>query len=57
MKQFKIPKPEKRVIKNIRLDNEILEKIEDAIRGTNCDRSKFIKAAIEWRLNELKKNN
>lgn len=51
---FKIPVIPRTTQKSIRFPNELIEKIEDAIKGTDCTFSLFVIKAVEKALKELK---
>lgn len=53
MKKFKIPSIPPTTNKTIRFPNDIIEKVEDAIRGTNCTFSAFVIAAVKMALEDL----
>ena len=47
-RKFKIPAVPKTTPKNIRFPNEVIEKVEEAIRGTDTTFSAFVIAATKW---------
>ena len=52
-RKFKIPAVPKTTPKNIRFPNEVIEKVEEAIRGTDTTFSAFVIAATKWALESL----
>lgn len=52
---FKIPTIPQTTQKSIRFPNEIIEKTEKIIEGTDCTFSLFVIKAVEEALKELKK--
>ena len=46
MKKFKIPSVPPTTNKSIRFPNDLLEQVEDAIRGTDCTFSAFVVEAV-----------
>lgn len=53
MKKFKIPSIPPTTNKTIRFPNDVIEKVEDAIQGTNCTFSAFVIAAVKMALEDL----
>lgn len=53
MKKFKIPSIPPTTNKTIRFPNDVIEKVEDAIRETNCTFSAFVIAAVKMALEDL----
>ena len=53
MRKFKIPKPSKTTKKTIRFPDELLEQVENAIRGTDCTFSAFVVEAVRVALENL----
>ena len=51
---FKIPKPTTTTNKTIRFPDEVIEKVEIAIRGTGCTFSAFVVEAVRVALENLK---
>ncbi len=51
---FKIPKPPSSTNKSIRFSNNMIQEIEDAIRGQDCTFSAFVVAAVRAALDDLK---
>lgn len=58
MKPFKIPnnvpKTPTSTNKSVRFPNEIIDQVEEAIRGTNCNFSQFVIEATRVALENLK---
>ncbi len=53
MKKFKIPSIPLTTNKSIRFPNDIVEKVEDAIRGKECTFSAFVVEAVRVALENL----
>lgn len=53
MKKFKIPSVPPTTNKSIRFPNDLLEQVEDAIRGTDCTFSAFVVEAVRVALENL----
>ena len=53
MKKFKIPQPPSSTTKSIRFPNELIEAVEEAIRGTDCTFSAFVVEAVRVALENL----
>lgn len=53
MAKFKIPKPPSSTNKSIRFPNELIEAVEEAIRGTDCTFSAFVVEAVRVALENL----
>ena len=53
MAKFKIPKPPGSTNKSIRFPNELIEAVEEAIRGTDCTFSAFVVEAVRAALENL----
>lgn len=53
-RKFKIPAIPKSTQKNIRFPNDVIEQVEEAIRGTDTSFSAFVIAATKWALESLK---
>lgn len=57
MKEFripqKIPKPPTSTNKSIRFPNDVIERVEEAIRGTDCSFSAFVIEATRVALENL----
>ena len=54
MGSFKIPKIPPTTNKTIRFPNDVIEGVEEAIRGTDCNFSAFVIAATRMALEDLK---
>ena len=54
MRKFKIPKVYTTTNKTIRFPDDVIEQVEEAIRGTNCSFSAFIIEAPRVALENLK---
>lgn len=52
-KKFKLPVPPKTSQKNIRFPNQLIAKVEDAIRGTDVTFSAFVIEAVRVALENL----
>lgn len=55
MGKFKIPVIPSTTQKAIRFPNDIIEKVEEAIRGHECTFSAFVIEAVRLALNDLEK--
>ena len=53
-KKFKIPAIPKTTQKNIRFPNDMIEEVEQRIRGKDSTFSAFVIAATRWALENLK---
>ena len=56
MRKFQIPKNPPTTSKSIRFPNDVIEQVEDAIRGTDCTFSNFIVEATRVALENLREN-
>ena len=54
MGKFKIPVTPSTTNKTIRFPNDVIEGVEEAIRGTDCNFSAFVIAATRMALEDLK---
>ena len=54
MRKFKIPNDPPTTSKSIRFPNDVIEEVEQAIRGTNCTFSAFVIEAVRVALENLK---
>ncbi len=53
---FKIPAIPPTTSKSIRFPNDIIQQVEEAIKGTDCTFSAFVIEATRWALEDLEKN-
>ena len=53
MKKFKIPSLPSTTSKCIRFPNDVIEKVENAIKGQNCTFSAFVVEAVRVALENL----
>ena len=53
MKKFKIPSIPSTTSKCIRFPNDVIEKVENAIKGQNCTCSAFVVEAVRVALENL----
>ena len=51
--KFKIPKTPSSTNKSIRFSNDLIERVEDAIRGQDCTFSAFVVEAVRVALENL----
>ena len=51
--KFKIPKTPSSTNKSIRFPNDLIERVEDAIRGQDCTFSAFVVEAVRVALENL----
>lgn len=51
--KFKIPKTPSSTNKSIRFPNDLIERVEDAIRGQDCTFSAFVVEAVQVALENL----
>lgn len=54
MSNFRIPKTPPTTNKGIRFPNDMIEEVEEAIRGKDCTFSAFVIAAVRAALEDLK---
>lgn len=54
MAKFKIPDNPPTINKTIRFPNDVVENVEEAIKGKDCTFSAFVIAAVRSALDELK---
>lgn len=54
MRKFKIPNVPTATNKTIRIPNDVIEGIEESIRGTNCTFSAFVVEALRVALENLR---
>lgn len=53
MRDFHIPKTPATTNKSIRFPNDVIDKVEEAIRGTDCTFSAFVVEAVRVALENL----
>lgn len=53
MRDFHIPKIPATINKSIRFPNDVIDKVEEAIRGTDCTFSAFVVEAVRVALENL----
>ncbi len=56
MKKFKIPKTPSSTNKSIRFPNDLIEQVEEAIRGQDCTFSAFVVEAVRVALENLRED-
>ena len=56
MREFKIPSIPPTTNKCIRFPNDLIEQVEDAIKGKNCSFSAFVIEAVRVALDNLEEN-
>lgn len=54
MGSFKLPSVPPTTNKTVRFPNDVIEQVEDAIRGKDCTFSAFVIAAVRAALEDLK---
>ena len=54
MAKFQIPKVPSSTNKSVRFPNDVIDEVEEAIRGTDCTFSAFVVAAVRAALEDLK---
>jgi len=54
MKKFRIPNIPPTSVKSIRFPNDLIQSVEDAIRGKDCTFSAFVVEAVRVALENLK---
>lgn len=57
MKKFKIPSVPPTTNKCIRFPNDVIEQVEDAIKGENCTFTAFVVEAVRVALENIKEEN
>ena len=57
MRDFHIPKIPATTNKSIRFPNDVIDKVEEAIRGTDCTFSPFVVEAVRVALENLQEQN
>lgn len=53
MRKFKIPKMYTTTNKTIRFPDNLIEQVEEAVRGTNCNFSQFVIEATRFALENM----
>lgn len=56
MKKFKIPSTPPTTNKCIRFPNDVIEQVENEIRGTNCTFTAFVIEAVRVAIDNLKED-
>ena len=56
MKKFKIPKTPSSTNKSIRFPDDLIEQVEEAIRGQDCPFSAFVVEAVRVALENLRED-
>ena len=56
MKKFKIPKTPSSTNKSIRFPDDLIEQVEEAIRGQDCTFSAFVVEAVRLALENLRED-
>ncbi len=54
MRKFRIPNLPPTSVKSIRFPNDVIEQVEEAIRGKDCTFSAFVVEAVRVALDSLK---
>lgn len=57
MKRFKIPNEPTGTNKSIRFPNDVIQEVEDRIRGKNCTFSAFVVEAVRVALDNLREED
>lgn len=57
MKKFKIPSVPPTTNKCIRFPNDVIEQVEDRIKGSNCTFTAFVVEAVRVALENLEEEN
>jgi len=57
MKRFKIPSVPPTTNKSVRFPNDVLEQVEEVIRGTDCTFSAFVVEAVRVALENLREDS
>lgn len=57
MRKFKIPKMCTTTNKTIRFPDDVIEQVEEAIRGTNCNFSQFVIEATRFALENMEEES
>lgn len=56
MRKFKIPSIPPTTNKCVRFPNDIIENVENAIKGKDCTFSAFVVEAVRWALENLEED-
>ena len=56
MRKFKIPRIPTTTNKSVRFPDDVIEKVEAAIRGKDCTFSAFVVEAVRWALENLEED-
>lgn len=56
MRKFKIPSVPQSTSKSIRFPNDVVDSVEQAIKGTNCSFSAFVVEAVRVALDNLEQD-
>ena len=57
MRKFQIPKTPRSTTKSVRFPNEVIEEVENAIKGTDCTFTAFVVEATRVALENLKEED
>ncbi len=57
MRKFQIPKPPSSSTKSVRFPNEVIQQVEEAIRGTECTFTAFVVEAVRVALENLQEES
>lgn len=57
MRKFQIPNLPPTTVKSIRFPNDVIEQVEEAIRGRDCTFSAFVVEAVRVALDNLKEDS
>ena len=57
MKRFEIPTIPPTTQKSIRFPNDLIEQVEEAIRGKDCTFSAFVIAAVRMAIEDIEEND
>lgn len=57
MRKFKLPAVPDTTSKSIRFPNDVIEQVEKAIQGTDCNFSQFVIEATRWALENLEEED
>ena len=56
MRNFKLPREPKSTTKSVRFPNDLIEQVEEAIRGQDCTFTAFVVEAVRWALENLQES-